>query len=444
MPRRNQYILLLALLAAVVCYHRAGGAHGRHYGPMAEAFVTALSDIRDRYLYPTDERELFEGAMQGMLEQLHDRNSAYMGQDDTREFREQLGQEFGGIGIEVTWDRETGALTVLSPIVGTPAYDAGMMSGDHILKINDESTEGFSLPDAVRRLRGKPGEEVRLTVLHEGAPEPVELMIRRAIINVDTVLGDARRPDGSWDYRLQAAPEFGYVRITQFGEKTTDEFHRALDQLRKDGVKGLILDLRGDPGGLLNAANDVCDQFLKQGTIVTTRDRTGQVIDQYDATGGAKFTDWPLAVLVDGDSASASEIVSACLQDHHRAVIVGERTFGKGTVQAPIELEGGKSMMRLTIAGFWRPSGKNIHRRDDAKEIDEWGVSPTNGYEVKLDDEQRLAVAKERRGRDTLPPANGGARAAEPSVVDPQLQKALEYLRKQTGSTVDAAPAKAA
>lgn len=432
MPRRNQYILLLSLLAAVVCYHRAGGAHGRHYGPMAEAFVTALSDIRDRYLYPTDERELFEGAMRGMLEQLNDRNSAYMGAAQTRKFREELGQAFGGIGIEVTWDRETGALTVLSPIFGTPAYEKGMMSGDKILQIDDESTKGFSLQDAVDRLRGEEGEPVRLTVLHEGAAEPVELTITRAIINVDAVLGDVRRADGNWDFRLQAAPEFGYVRITQFGEKTSEEFHKALAQLRKAGVKGLILDLRGNPGGLLNAANDVCNQFIRQGTIVTTRDRTGRIIDQYDADGGAKFTDWPLAVLVDGDSASASEIVSACLQDHQRAVVVGERTFGKGTVQAPIELEGGKSMMRLTIAGFWRPNGKNIHRRDDDGETDQWGVSPSPGYEVKLDDEQRLAVAQERRRRDALP-AVKNAPPGESQVVDPQLHKALEYLRKQTG-----------
>lgn len=433
MPRRNQYLLMAALLVGFVCYHRAGGAHGRHYGAMADAFVTAMSEIHDRYLYPTDERKLFEGALEGMVDQLNDRNSAYMGQSATKNFREQLEQEFGGIGIEVSWDRETNALTVLSPIVGTPAYEAGMMSGDQIIKIDDESTAGFTLNDAVGRLRGKPGEEVRLTVLHEGASEPVELKIRRAIINVDTVLGDALRPDGSWDYRLRSDPQFGYIRVTQFGEKTTDEFHKALAELRAENVKGLILDLRGNPGGLLNAANDMCDQFLKQGVIVSTRDRDGRIIEQYDATGNAKFTDWPIAVLVDGNSASASEIVSACLQDHGRAVVVGERSFGKGTVQTPIELEGGRSLMRLTIAGFWRPSGKNIHRKPEAKDGDEWGVSPTPGFDVPLNDEQRLAIAKARRLRDALPDGKRNA-SGDSDSADPQLQKALEYLRSQHGA----------
>lgn len=431
MPRSNFQVLCLAVALAVVCYLRVGGAHGRHYGPMADAFVTALQDIRERYLYPTEERELFEGAMDGMVAQLKDRNSAYMGLAETREFREQIGQEFGGIGIEVQWDAETKSLKVLSPIVGTPAYEAGMVSGDKILKINDESTADFVLSDAVHRLRGKPGETVRLTVLHEGEKKPIELTIRRAIINVDTVLGDVRKADGTWDYVLEAAPEFGYIRITQFGEKTTDEFERALDQLSKRNIKGLILDLRDNPGGLLEAAKDVCDQFLKQGVIVRTKDRDHNIIEEYQATGEAKYADWPLAVLINDNSASASEIVAACLQDYHRAVIIGQRSYGKGTVQTPIELEGGKSMMRLTIAGFWRPNDKNIHRRDDAKESDVWGVSPSEGYEVKLDGERHLEIAKQRRKRDALRPAKEGPKE-DVKVNDPVIEKALEYLRSKT------------
>jgi len=450
-PRRNQYLLLFALLTSLVCYHRAGGAHGRHYGAMADAFITAMSEIHDRYLYtPAEhedpakhaefERKLFEGALGGMVSQLEDRNSAFMGQKETKKFREELEQKFGGIGIEVSWDRESNTLTVLSPIVGTPAYEMGMTAGDKILKIDDDSTADLTLPDAVQRLRGMPGEAVRLTVLHEGESEPVELSIRRAIINVDTVLGDVRRADGTWDFVLQAAPQFGYIRITHFGEKTTDEVHHALAELRSTGVKGLIIDLRGNPGGLLKSANDLCNQFLSSGVIVTTQDRDRRIIEKYEADGTAAYTDWPIAVLIDDNSASASEIVAACLQDHDRAVIVGQRSYGKGTVQTPIELEGGQSILRLTIAGFWRPNDKNIHRKDLAKETDEWGVSPTPGYEVKPDDDLAVAIAKQRRRRDALPPKNESA--DDETIVDPVLEKALEYLRAETVEKPQ--PAKAA
>jgi carboxyl-terminal processing protease len=432
-PRRNFHLLWIIAFIALICYSRAGGVYGRQYGPMADAFVTALREIHERCLYNTDERKLFEGAMEGMVEQVKDRNSAYMGMNETLKFREQLGQEFGGIGIEVQWDAETKTLKVLSPIVGTPAYEAGMVSGDTILKINDENTQGFTLADAVDRIKGKKGETVRLTILHEGSKEPIELTIRRATISVDTVLGDVRKADGSWDYVLQEAPEFGYIRITQFGEKTSDEFERALTQLSKLPIKGLILDLRGNPGGLLEAAKDVCNHFLPHGAIIVrTKDREQHIIEEYVATGEAKYLDWPLAVLINNDSASASEIVAACLQDNHRAVIVGERSYGKGTVQTPLELEGGKSMMRLTIAGFWRPNDKNIHRRDDAKDGDVWGVTPNDGYGVTIDEERFLEIAKQRRKRDSLRPAKDGKREEVP-VDDPVVDKALEYLRGKAG-----------
>jgi carboxyl-terminal processing protease len=442
MPRRNVYLLLAVIAVSIVCYLKADAEHRNRYGTMFNTFVTAMGEIREKHLYETDERKLFEGAMHGMVDQL-DPYSGYAGEDETREFRESLNQEFGGIGIEVSWDEKTKSLMVLSPIVGTPAYEKGMMSGDRILKINDESTEGFTLHDAVKRLRGKPGEPVRIAVAREGEEQARELEIVRATINVDTVLGDRRRADGSWNYVLEQAPEFGYVRITQFGEKTADELKRALEQLRGANIRGLIIDLRNDPGGLLTAATTICDQFVKQGTIVSVRDREGRDREKYLATGDAQYTDWPLVVLVNHFSASASEIVAACLQDHGQAIVVGERTWGKGTVQTPIHLEDGKSMLRLTIAGFWRPNGKNIHR-DPKKSTDKdtWGVSPDTGYEVKLDDKQAIEIAKQRRARDVLP-RGGDAAPAAPKIDDPMVDKAVEYLLKETGLAVPPA-AKAA
>lgn len=443
MSRRNMHLLMLILIVSLVCYHKADGVHRTRYGGMAETFVTALGDIHDRYLYPIDDRKLFEAAMEGLVSKL-DPYSGYDGEEKTRRFRESIGQEFGGIGVEVNWDRETNSLIVFSPMFGTPAFEKGLQPGDRILKIDDVSTDKIDLVKAVSMIQGKPGEIVRLTIVREGEATPRVIELRRAVIKVNSVLGDRRLPDGTWSYVLAEAPDIGYIRITQFGEKTADELPKALQQLRAEHVRGLILDLRNNPGGLLESAIEVCDQFVSQGTIVKTKDRNGIVTKLYEATGKAQYVDWPIAVLVNGSSASAAEIVAACLQDHDRAVIIGERTFGKGTVQSPIDLEGGKSMLRLTIAGFWRPSDRNIHRTEDAKETDVWGVSPSLGYEVKLDDQRIVDLAQQRRRRDVLPlpadvkpptvrrptraePEDGSVDVADPS--DPVLEKALEYLR---------------
>jgi len=402
MPRRNLHILFVVLVASFVCYHRADSAHRSHYGSMFETFVTTLAQIKHRYLYEVDERKLFEGAMSGLVDGLEDPYSGFEGAERTKRFREQLGQEFGGIGVEITIDPETKVPKVMSPIVGSPAYEIGMMAGDRILKIDDQETRGITTGEASDLIKGKPGDVVRLTVLHPGATEPVEIEIKRAIINVASVLGDRRTPDGKWDFTLEADPSIGYIRISQFGEKTVDELEKALAQCREKNVRGLVLDIRDNGGGLLTAANDVCDQFIKQGKIVEIRERRDVVREKYEATGAAKYADLPLAVLINGDSASASEIVAACLQDNHRAVLIGTRTFGKGTVQTPIELEGGKSLLRLTIASYWRPSGMNIHRRMKAKEDEVWGVYPSPGFEVKLSDKADLALLEYRRDRDVV------------------------------------------
>jgi len=402
MPRRNLHILVIVMVVSFICYHRADSAHRTHYGAMFETFVTTLGQIKDRGLYEVDERKLFEGAMGGLVREIEDPYSAYQGEAKTREFYEQLDQEFGGIGVEITIDRETKLLTVMSPIVGSPAYEMGMMAGDKILKIDGKETKGFTTEDGKDLLRGKPGEPVRLTVLHRGDDEPVEIEIKRAIISVASVLGDRHLPDGSWDFTLEADPTIGYIRISHFGEKTVDELKKALEQCREKQVRGLILDLRDNPGGLLTAANDVCDLFVKQGMIVEIRERHDHVRERYEASGSAPYPDLPLAVLVNGDSASASEIVAACLQDNNRAVIIGTRTYGKGTVQTPIVLEGGRSMLRLTIASYWRPSGRNINRKPKAKEDEVWGVDPSSGYQVKLDDKAELAKFTYRRERDVV------------------------------------------
>jgi carboxyl-terminal processing protease len=276
----------------------------------------------------------------------------------------------------------------------------------------------------VSRLKGKEGEDVRVTVARAGEPELVEYTLKRAIIHVQSVLGDSRKADDSWRFTLDEDPSLGYIRVTQFGHETLEELKRALSQCKEAGVKGLILDLRNNPGGLLTTATDICDLFLDKGVIVKTVNREGKDIDRYEANGNAPYASLPLAIIVNGNSASAAEIVSACLQDNHRAVIVGERTFGKGTVQSPFKLND-DSILKLTIYEYRSPLGRNIHRREDAKETDEWGVSPDAGYAVPLTPEAEIAILMRRRERDIVrrgkpkPEATATAVTATPTATAP-------------------------
>jgi carboxyl-terminal processing protease len=228
--------------------------------------------------------------------------------------------------------------------------------------------------------------------------------VARAKIVIESVLGDVRQSDGTWLFHLVEQPKLGYIRLTSFAERTADDFRTALDQVRDSQCDGLILDLRGNEGGLLKTAVEVGDMLLEEGLIVSTRGRGAVEKSAHYAHPGADLpTDFPLVVLVDRFAASASEIVAAALQDHGRAVIVGERTWGKGTVQNIEELEGGKSAIRLTIATYWRPSGKDIHKRRNAKDSDDWGVRPDPEMDVVLAKELYEKAVKTRRKRDVTP-----------------------------------------
>lgn len=442
MPRLNFYVLLGLSLVSLICYRQADVQRSR-YGQMFHTFVNVMEQIEANYVEPVDERELFEGALTGMTRQL-DEYSAYINPRDFTELQEDLGKAFGGIGIQVSLDDQTKQLTVMSPLVGTPAYEAGILAGDKIVEINGESTEGFSLQDAVGRIRGESGEEIGLTIVREGQPDPMEFLLERAEIHVDTVLGDTRHPDDRWNYFLAEEERIGYVRITAFSEQTTEELEEALVRLAEQNMQALILDLRNNPGGLLRSAVEICDLFIADGTIVTTRGRGGEVLEEFEAMGPGTYQGFPMVVLVNKYSASASEIVAACLQDHDRAVVIGERTWGKGSVQNIISLEGGTSALKLTMASYWRPSGENIHRGRNAKEEDQWGVLPNEDFEVPLEPEEFQQMMKERRQRDVVR-GNGSAKSAEPEVEpvehDPQLEKAVEYLEEQLQHLSSKAPA---
>jgi len=426
MPRRNLFIMTAVAVVCMLCYQKA------ERGRFGRVLVDAMDQIHRRYVEPVAPEELFAGAMEGMVARLNDPYSAYIDPEQLQEFNEAIDARFGGVGIQVSLDPKTGELTVISPLAGTPAHRQGIRPGDHILRIDGRSTQGLSLEDAVVLLRGRPGEPVALTVLHLGEQTPVELSIVREVIHVETVLGDLRRPDGSWDFFLQGQDGIGYVRITNFAERTTSELEDALAQLVEGGMKGLILDLRDNPGGLLRSAVEAGDLFVEKGVIVSTRSRGGVVRDKFMARAGNEFAGFPIVVLVNRFSASAAEIVAACLQDYQLATVVGERTWGKGTVQEVIDLDARAGALRLTTATYWRPSGKNIHKPAGKENNGDWGVRPDEGCEVVLDDAALVRLREQRHRRDVYHP-NGAAPAELPDILadDPQLQRALERLKEK-------------
>jgi carboxyl-terminal processing protease len=289
-------------------------------------------------------------------------------------------------------------------------------------------------------MKGKIGTTVKIKVRHAADDKIADLEVKRDLIRVDSVLGVQRKEDFTWDYFLgdteeERAQKIAYIRITNFGRHTADELRTALNQLTAAGMKGLVLDLRFNPGGLLNVGIEVCDLFIEEGKIVSTAGRNAPP-RVWNAKKAGTFSDVPMVVLVNHYSASASEIVAACLQDHNRAVVIGERTWGKGSVQNIVELEQGKSAIKLTTAGYLRPSGKNIHRHEGAKESEEWGVKPNEGFEVKMSKADDTRWLEDRREREAIRVAKPRPPMAQEEPTEPfvdlPLQKAREYLVEQS------------
>ena len=449
MPRRNLFAIAAVGAMTLLCWQASQGAKPKDetmelYG----LFVDAVEQVQANYVRPVTRKELLESALKGMLQDL-DPHSVYINTSQYKTFKRKIEGKFGGIGITVGYDADANRLKVLAPMVGTPAYAAGVLAGDLILDIDGKSTEGMTTDKAVDVLQGRPGTPVKLHLLHDATQKAEILTINRAIIDVPTVLGDLRKPNDQPDFLIDKTKKIGYIRITEFFQNTFNDVKLALAELKEQGVKGLILDLRGDPGGLLTSAVEISDLFLDKGTIVSTRGRN--TIDKtYEAQKEGTFDDVPMIVLVNENSASASEIVAAALQDHKRAQVVGQRSYGKGSVQNVIDLEDGNSVLKLTVATYWRPSGKNIHRFKDAKETDEWGVSPDPGLEVKLTPSEHFAWAVARRDRDlfggkaALPPKADGDKKDDPKAKakakaepkpykDRQLDKALDTIRAKIG-----------
>jgi carboxyl-terminal processing protease len=406
-----------------------------------QTFANVLAIVQKNYVEPVSTKDLINGAITGMLSSL-DPHSAYLTPDLYRDLEVETRGSFGGLGIEITIKNDV--LTVVSPIEGTPAYAAGIRSGDEIIKINDDFTKGMTLTDAVKMMRGPKGSAIHLTLHREGVPELFTVTVTRDVIKIQSVKFKQLK-DG-----------YEYIRITTFQDGTSEDVTKALDKFTRQGhgqIKGLVLDLRDNPGGLLNQAVSVADTFLDGGLVVYTQGRLDSQQQKYFAHKKSDFVDYPMVVLVNGGSASASEIVAGALQDQRRAIIEGTQTFGKGSVQTILPLDD-ESALRLTTARYFTPNGRSIQAVGITPDMVIEPPKPTlaalelPGAEAGEDEEIResdlLHHFKNNQGKPfhrSTPASQNGAGASNPGTsssiekgkstkpeTDVQLDKAIAIL----------------
>ncbi|HUD87693.1 MAG TPA: S41 family peptidase [Xanthobacteraceae bacterium] len=386
-------------------------------------FGDVFERVRADYVEKPDDAKLVESAINGMLSGL-DPHSSYMDPKSFRDMQVQTRGEFGGLGIEVTM--EDGLVKVVAPIDDTPAAKAGIMANDIITELDGEQVQGLTLNQAVDKMRGPVNTKIKLTIMRKGTDKPIEVTIMRDVIRVKSVRSHNEGDD------------VGYIRITQFNEQTTDGLKDSINdlnnQLGADKIKGYVVDLRNNPGGLLDQAISVSDTFLDKGEIVSTRGRNPEETQRFNARPGDMTKGKPVIVLINGGSASASEIVAGALQDHKRATLVGTRSFGKGSVQTIIPLGAGNGALRLTTARYYTPSGRSIQAK---------GITPD--IEVLQDVPDDLKARTDTKGEASLRghlKAEGTEESGSQSYVPPDekddaaLKMALDLLR---GTTTNAA-----
>jgi carboxyl-terminal processing protease len=414
---RDKRVLLLVIAAALLSMF-TGAVMAKRLPFQGEAyenlkvFTEVLSYIEANYVEEVEPDKLMHGAIRGMLRAL-DPHSSFMPQDVYREMQVETEGRFGGLGIEITIRDDI--LTVVSPIEGTPAFRAGIEPGDQIVKVEGESTKDMSLIDAVKKLRGPEGSAVTISILRKGFTEPKDFTLARAIIQIKSVRWK-RLPD-----------DIGYVKLRSFQKTTSEELVEALQDLEEQKIRGLVLDLRNNPGGLLEQAIAVSDEFLEAGKlIVYTKGRLASQNMKGFSKNDAAHLGYPIAILINGGSASASEIVAGALQDLERATVIGSQSFGKGSVQTIIPLSDG-SGLRLTTAKYFTPKGREINGK---------GITPDVVVEepkAAQDDEEAKQKSPRSRRHMAMP--------GDDPVEDPQLEKAIDFLKaqvKQGGKSVKA------
>jgi len=430
---RYTLVLLLGIfvgagvtLDMTVLAERAPAKDGLSSLPMDElrTFTEVFARIKSDYVEPVEDKKLLEDSIQGMLAGL-DPHSAYLDAESFKDVRVETEGQFGGLGIEVTM--ENGFVKVVAPIEDTPAAAAGLKTGDLIIRLDDKAVKGMTLTDAVRLMRGKPGSDIILTVVREGSNKPLKFTVTRAVIKIQSVK------------QKLLDPGYGYVRITQFQSGTTKNLQTAIKKLEaenKGTLRGLILDLRNNPGGVLNAAVGVSDAFLNKGLIVYTEGRVADSKLKFSAAPGDLLNGAPMVVLVNGGSASASEIVAGALQDHKRAVVMGTKTFGKGSVQTIVPVSNGAAL-KITTARYYTPDGRSIQAAGIAPDIVTEDAKVTRNDTGQRLRESDLARHLENGNGGGAPadvktePGKPDERAGKPvpTSEDYQLQEALNLLK---------------
>jgi C-terminal peptidase prc len=418
------------------------------------ALLTLLAEARQALgkREDLDNHKDLNVTLQRMLHRL-DPHTTYIDPETKKKFDDDIAGNFTGIGIQIRKDLHTDQLLVVTPIKGSPAYKAKLMAGDIITTIIREvesdgsainppqvvPTKGMPINRAVKLIQGQADTKVKLTIQREGVEKPFNVEITRSRIEVESVLGARRKSNDDWDYVIDHKNKIGYLRLSSFARNSYRDIEAVMKDLMKQGIKGFVLDLRFNPGGLLDIAIKITDLYIDDGLIVSIRPRGGSAREaRFNGRHEGSLLDFPMVCLVNGYSASGSEIVSAALQDHKRAVIIGERSYGKGSVQnirdfEVVDPKSGdvkKAEIKLTTASFWRPSGKNLNKASTAgKDEDEWGVTPDKV--IKLTPKERRDLAEHQRNLETIERPDHRGKTTPKEFKDRQLDAALEYLRGQ-------------
>lgn len=437
MPKRNIVWILVAVVVAVLLWK---GPESRIRRDALYNQFSSLLDIRvqvlKHYVEQVEDKDLLRGAIDGMLHRL-DPYSAYFSESEYEQFQKRTEGQFPGIGIHVATPAG-GGLVVVSPIEGSPAFRARIRAGDRITHVDGVETMGKSLEQCVKMISGEAGTKVTLTIERPGVDQGFEVTITRGVVNVPTVRGWARTEEWKWDYVIDPEAKIGYVRILGFEGNTAEQFHQILkDLLYRQQIRGLIIDVRDNPGGLLDVVVTIANRFISEGVIVTTKGRDAPE-HVYRATQDGTYPDIPAAIIVNGGSASASEILAGSLKDHNRATVVGEKTFGKGSVQTVHEVENNNGRIKLTTAYYYLPNGERIHGK---------GIMPHHVIEMTSSERARMLeswMAVYSAGE--YPATTRSATTATTSGPDPspqkrfeididrQLRVALELIREQVAA----------
>lgn len=421
MRKRLLYSVLLTalglnlLIGAQIYFKSAQAAEKENIYPQMDLFIRVLERVRQDYVdgEKLTYQELVHAALRGMLKTL-DPYSEYMEPPKYTNMRDDMEGAYGGVGIVIS--QRDNFLVVVSPMEDSPAFNAGILAGDKVVKIDGKPAEKLSMQDAMKKLRGPAGTDVTISVLRANSPEPKDFKLTRAAIKLDTV----KDIDDHRNFKVNEH-KIAYLRITQFGEHTAEEFAKAMKKINDQGALGLVMDLRNNPGGLLDQAVEVCDTFLPRNQlIVSTEGRsTRSKPEEYKAKGRDQFPNLKIVILVNNGSASASEIVAGCLQDLGRAFVMGEQSFGKGSVQSILPMPDG-SALRLTTAKYYTPSHKVIHEK---------GITPDSIVTMTAEEEEALTMRRVLGGAESLDePYRSRALAAR----DVQLERAQDFLKAMT------------